>query len=83
MPALLPEDVVQAPELLVLASLEPALHTLPVALVAAYPELPERAGAPARPAARCRRTAAADVRPTPRKVCQPLARRPRARTHTA
>ena len=39
MRALQPEDVVAAPELLVLASLEPALHALPVALVAAYPEL--------------------------------------------
>jgi hypothetical protein len=39
MAVLQPEDVVRAPELLVLASLEPALHTLPVALVAAYPEL--------------------------------------------
>jgi len=39
MQALQPEDVVAAPELLVLASLEPALHALPVALVAAYPEL--------------------------------------------
>ena len=39
MAVLQPEDVVQAPELLVLASLEPVLQTLPVALVAAYPEL--------------------------------------------
>jgi len=39
MRALLPEDVVEAPELLALACLEPALHTLSVALVAAYPEL--------------------------------------------
>jgi hypothetical protein len=39
MRTLLPEDVVEAPELLVLACLEPALHTLSVALVAAYPEL--------------------------------------------
>ena len=39
MRALLPEDVVEAPELLVLACLEPALHTLAVALVVAYPEL--------------------------------------------
>jgi hypothetical protein len=39
MRALLPEDVVEAPELLVLACLEPPLHTLSVALVAAYPEL--------------------------------------------
>lgn len=39
MRALLPEDVADAPELLVLACLESALHTLSVALVAAYPEL--------------------------------------------
>lgn len=39
MRALLPEDVADAPELLVLACLGPALHTLSVALVAAYPEL--------------------------------------------
>jgi hypothetical protein len=39
MAVLQPDDVVQAPELLVLAILEPALHALPVALVAAYPEL--------------------------------------------
>ena len=39
MRAILPEDAVEAPELLVLACLEPALHTLSVALVAAYPEL--------------------------------------------
>ena len=39
MRTLLPEDVVEAPELLVLASLEPTLHALPIALVAAYPEL--------------------------------------------
>jgi hypothetical protein len=39
MAVLQPEDIVDAPELLVLASLEPTLHTLPVALVAAYPEL--------------------------------------------
>ena len=39
MRTLLPEDVVEAPELLALACLEPALHTLSVALVAAYPEL--------------------------------------------
>jgi hypothetical protein len=39
MRALLPEDVAEAPELLVMASLEPALHTLSVALVATYPEL--------------------------------------------
>ena len=39
MRALLPEDAVEAPELLVLACLEPALHALSVALVAAYPEL--------------------------------------------
>jgi hypothetical protein len=39
MRTLLPEDVAEAPELLALACLEPALHTLAVALVAAYPEL--------------------------------------------
>jgi hypothetical protein len=39
MRTLLPEDVVEAPELLVLASLEPTLHALPIALVVAYPEL--------------------------------------------
>ena len=39
MRALLPEDVIEAPELLVLACLEPAMHTLSVALVTAYPEL--------------------------------------------
>ena len=39
MQALLPEDVADAPELLVLACLGPALHTLSVALVAVYPEL--------------------------------------------
>ena len=39
MRALLPEDVVEAPELLVLASLEPTLHALRVALVVANPEL--------------------------------------------
>ena len=39
MRALLPEDVVEAPELLVLACLEPTLHTLSVALVVAYPEI--------------------------------------------
>ena len=36
---LLPEQVAQAPELLVLAQLDTALWTLDIALVAAHPEL--------------------------------------------
>jgi hypothetical protein len=36
---LLPEEIAQAPELLVLAQLETALWTLDIALVAAHPEL--------------------------------------------
>lgn len=42
--ALTPEEASQAPELLVLASLDATLHALRVAIVAAFPELLRECG---------------------------------------